>query len=120
MWARGPGWEGGVEVEIELGIKDQIILHDVGHMDLVIAFGVDLAEVIFVQEVIADHQALLIFGERDVMWTGARAEIERPQQARLVPDRKCRTSQSFPPGSWRQTGGGRTRTRSSLLKMSAH
>jgi hypothetical protein len=35
-WTRRTGWEGGVEVEIELGIKDQIIFHDSGHMDLVI------------------------------------------------------------------------------------
>jgi hypothetical protein len=28
MWARRPGWEGGIEVEIEPGIKGQIIRHD--------------------------------------------------------------------------------------------
>jgi hypothetical protein len=47
MRARRTGWEGSVEVEIELGIKDQIILRDFGPMDLVVTFGVDLAEAVF-------------------------------------------------------------------------
>lgn len=34
--------------------------HDLGHVDLVVVFNVDLTEVIFVQESIADHQAFLI------------------------------------------------------------
>ena len=52
---RWPSRECRVKVEIEFGIKNQILCHDFGNVDLVVAFRMDLAEVIFVQEVIADN-----------------------------------------------------------------
>src|SRR5207248_10490408 len=49
-----------VEVEIEARVQHQIASSHVRNMDLVIAFGVHLAEVILVQEVVAYHQPFLI------------------------------------------------------------
>jgi hypothetical protein len=48
----------------------------VGHIDdmhVVVSLEVDLAEVVFVQEVVTDGQALVVIGEGDVMRTGTEA-----------------------------------------------
>jgi hypothetical protein len=44
-------------------------------VNLVIALCMNLAETVFVQEVIGDHEAQIIFGQVDVMRAGADAEI---------------------------------------------
>ena len=53
--ACGTRREGGVEIEIETGIEFKMIPIDLDYANLVIALEVDLAEVIFIQEVVNDH-----------------------------------------------------------------
>ena len=75
--AHGPGRERAIEVEVEVGIENQIILGHLGDMNIVVAFGVDLAEVVFVEEVIANNQTLFVFSEREIMRPRTLAQIER-------------------------------------------
>src|SRR5215813_351103 len=64
--ASRPGRKGSVEVEIEPRIEHKVVVCNPGHVNLMVAFSVDLAEVVFVQEVVADDEPLLIRRERDV------------------------------------------------------
>jgi hypothetical protein len=65
-----PGWAGckrGVEIQTKVLIQDQVIFGDASHVDFVVAFRVDFAETVLVQEVIADDQALFVRSESDVV-----------------------------------------------------
>ena len=84
MWACWTGGESCVEIELEPRIEFQAIVLHSGHVDSVVALGVHVAEVVFVEEVVADHQPLLIPRQRDVMRPRALTQVERLNQARLL------------------------------------
>jgi hypothetical protein len=46
------------------------------YVDLMVAFKVDFAEVILVQEVVGNDQALVVVGEHDVVRAGIRAQVD--------------------------------------------
>jgi hypothetical protein len=54
----------GVEIEIKALIQDKIVFCHLRHVNLVIPVGMHLAKRVLIEEVVADHQTLLIFGER--------------------------------------------------------
>ena len=49
------------------------MIRDAGDVDFVIAFGVHLAEVVFVEKIVADGESPFIGCELDVVRSGARA-----------------------------------------------
>ena len=63
------GSKRGVEIQLEATIQDQIVFGDPSHVDFVVAFRVDLAAIVLVQEVVADDQALFIGSQTDVVRT---------------------------------------------------
>src|SRR2546421_10409191 len=70
------GGEGGVEVELEPRIERQAVARHLGHVNLVVAFRVNLSGVVLVEEVVGDDQALFVVGQAQVMRAGAGAQIE--------------------------------------------
>jgi hypothetical protein len=46
------------------------------YVDLMVAFKVDFAEVILVQEVVGNDQALVVVGEHDVVRAGIHAQVD--------------------------------------------
>src|SRR5215471_8611273 len=72
------GWtcpECGIEIQIKVRIDHQVAWRDPSDVHLMISFGVDLAEIVLVQEVVRYYQSLLIFGESDIVRTGRRSQI---------------------------------------------
>ena len=84
MRTGGASLESGVEVQGEPRVQGEAVPRDPCHVDLVVSLGVDLSEPIFVEEVIADHQALLVRGEGDVVGSGASPEVQHFQQLWLL------------------------------------
>ena len=84
MRAGGAGGKDGVEVELKARIQDEVVLGDAGDVDSVVTFGVHLPEGVFVEEVIADHQAPFIRAELDVVRPGLWPQIQHGQEPRLV------------------------------------
>ena len=72
MRPRRPGLERGVEIQFKMRVEHQVVMRNPRHMNLVVAFGVNLAKGIFIQEIVADHQPLfrasvdlsLVYAER--------------------------------------------------------
>lgn len=67
--------EGRIEVAVEPRVQRERVASHLDDVNLVIALCMNLAETVFVQEVIGDHEAQIIFGQVDVMRAGADAEI---------------------------------------------
>lgn len=65
-----------IEVELEARIEREAVVGDLDHMDLVIPFEVDLAEVILIEEVIGDHEARVVLGEDDVVRASVQAKVD--------------------------------------------
>src|SRR5207249_1036332 len=76
VWAGRTRRESSVEIKMEARIKRQIVLADPGDMDFVVAFGVNLPEVVFIQKVVTDDQAPFIGRKGDVVGSGIASEIK--------------------------------------------
>ena len=69
-----PCAESRVEVQAEARIEFEAIALHLQHVDLVVAVEVDLPEVVLVQEVIGDDEALVVVGLVDYMGAVARTQ----------------------------------------------
>src|SRR5262245_56112009 len=73
-----------IEVQPESAIQNEIVLRHLCHVDLAITIRLDPSyRLVFMEEVITDHEALLVGCESQKMWTRIRSEIEEFQQAWL-------------------------------------
>ena len=70
------GFEGGVEVEIESFVFGEAAMGDFEDVNFVVAFEVDDACVVFVQEVIGHHKAAVVLAQHKVMRSGVGAEAD--------------------------------------------
>jgi hypothetical protein len=75
MRTRRSCWEGGVEIQVKTRIQLEMIFEDSDYMHLVVAFKVDFAEVILIQEVIRNDQALVVVGEHQLETRRQKLEI---------------------------------------------
>src|SRR5215471_8237679 len=68
--------EGGIEIENEARIEFQVIFEDLDHANLVIAFKVDLAEIVLDEEVIGDSQPFAVVCESDGLRSGIQPQVD--------------------------------------------
>jgi len=73
---RRSGCERVVEVDVEAAVELQAMLEHLDHAHVVIAFEMDLAEVVLVEEVIADDQALVVVGQLNHVRSCIEAEVD--------------------------------------------
>ena len=57
-------------------IEGEVVLEHLDHMHMMVSLEVNLAEVVFIQEVIADDQTLVVVGERDHVRSGVEPQID--------------------------------------------
>jgi hypothetical protein len=57
MRASGSGCKHSIELKIEALVENEIVRRDSSHVDLVVTFRMDLAEIVLIEEVIADDQS---------------------------------------------------------------
>src|SRR6516225_1753030 len=82
MWPGGACFEGGVEVELKPRIKHHTGVGYFRNVNLVISFGVNLAKGVFIEKVIRDDEATLIFGQSEIVWAGGWSQVENVQNLR--------------------------------------
>src|SRR5258708_31314620 len=73
---RRTGGKGGVEVECEPRVLGEGIVRDLDDTHLVVAFIVNDARGVLVEEVVRDHQAIVVAAQDQVVWSGVRAEAD--------------------------------------------
>lgn len=76
VWARRSCRKRGVEIEIEAFVQLQFVFEHFDYMHFVIPLEMDLAEVIFIQEVVSGDQALIIIGKTNIVWSGVKAQVD--------------------------------------------
>src|SRR5262245_1878729 len=76
MWSRRSRGECGVEVDVEPPVQRELFPGHADHTNMMVPFQMDFAEVVLVQEVIADDEPLVVVGQRNHVRTGVDAEID--------------------------------------------
>src|SRR5262249_4251212 len=80
-----PRWscqECRIEIQVEPRIQRQAVTRHLNHVDLVITLEVNLAEIVFIQEVVGHHQALVVVSQYNVMWTSTYPKIHEGSNLR--------------------------------------
>jgi len=83
VWARWSRSESTVEINVQTPIQFEMVFVDFYHMDVVIPFEVDLAEVIFIKKVIGHHQPLIVVREDNRMRSRVHAEVDNSSLERM-------------------------------------
>src|SRR3954469_19383549 len=75
--------ECGVEVHIKPRIQFQMIFEYFDRVNVVIALEMNLSEVVFVEEVVTDHQPLVVIAECNRVRTRIHAQVHNPCLERM-------------------------------------
>src|SRR4029078_12140759 len=75
----GPRWprrKRRIEVETEAPIELEMLARDLDDVHTMVPFEVDLSEVVLVEEIVGDDQALVVVGKVDIVWPGIDTEVD--------------------------------------------
>ena len=76
MRARRPGPEDRVEVQVEARVNPKMRAIHLDHVDLMVTLEVDLAEPVFVEEVVHHYETLVVVGQQQVVRSRVQAEVK--------------------------------------------
>src|SRR5262245_47463868 len=76
MWSRGSCGERGVEIHVEPPVQGEPVPGNADHTNVMVPFQVDLAEVVLVEEVIADDEPRVVVCQRNHVRTRIDAETD--------------------------------------------
>src|SRR5260370_20224814 len=65
-----------VEVHVKARIQLQVIFEYLDHVNMMVAFKVDLPEVVLIEKVVGDDQSLVVVGEHDHVRAGVHAQVD--------------------------------------------
>src|SRR5260370_28272364 len=65
-----------VEVHVKARIQLQVIFEYLDHVNMMVAFKVDLSEVVLIEKVVGDDQSLVVVGEHDHVRAGVHAQVD--------------------------------------------
>ncbi len=65
-----------VEIHVKARIQLQVIFEHLDHVNVMVAFKVDLPKVVLIEEVIGDDQSLVVVGKHDVVRSSVHAQVD--------------------------------------------
>src|SRR5260370_20300198 len=65
-----------VEVHIKTRVQLQVVFEHLDHVNVMVAFKVDLREIVVIEEVIGNDQALIVVGEHDIVRASVHAQVD--------------------------------------------
>src|SRR5262245_42593696 len=84
VWTRRSGGEGSIEVHVETLIQLQVILMNLYRVNVMVAFKVNLAEVVLVEKIIGDDQSFVIVSQGNCMRAGLGAQADDTCLVRMI------------------------------------
>src|SRR5712691_5343818 len=65
-----------VEVHVKTRVQLQVVFEHLDHVNVMVAFKVDLPEIVLIEEVIGNDQALIVVGEHDIVRASVHAQVD--------------------------------------------